>query len=78
VAFAIVSSDGTVSRGPEVVQDWGLSGTHDKIPSVISYSPATEVGEQQWGLSLSPDAVAMVNTKLEVGDFTMLKHVEQG
>lgn len=37
-----------------------------KIPSVISYSPSTHKGEQQFGASLSPDAVAMVNTKLEL------------
>lgn len=37
-----------------------------KIPSVISYSPSSHKGEQQVGASLSPDAVAMVNTKLEL------------
>jgi hypothetical protein len=36
----------------------------DKIPSVISYSPRSTGNEQQWGASLSPDAVAMVNTKI--------------
>jgi molecular chaperone DnaK (HSP70) len=45
-----------------------MGNTH-KIPSVISYSPAAGEGEQQtqqWGSSLSPDAVAMINTKLEL------------
>jgi hypothetical protein len=37
-----------------------------KVPSVISYSPCSEEQEQQFGFSLSPDAVAMVNTKLEL------------
>jgi len=37
-----------------------------KIPSVISYSPCTDAGEQQFGASLSLDAVTMVNTKLEL------------
>jgi hypothetical protein len=37
----------------------------DKIPSVYSYSPALN-GEQQWGESLSPKAVTMINTKLEL------------
>lgn len=37
-----------------------------KIPSVISYSPSTHKGEEQFGASLSPDAVAMINTKLEL------------
>ena len=41
-------------------------GNHDKIPSVYSYSPGSQAGEQQWGASLSPEAVAMVNTKLEL------------
>ena len=41
-------------------------GNHNKIPSVYSYSPASPAGEQQWGASLSPDAIAMVNTKLEL------------
>lgn len=36
-----------------------------KIPSIISYSPNQD-GEQQWGNSLSPDAVIMINTKLEL------------
>ena len=40
---------------------------HDKVPSVISYSRPSEKGEQQWGSSLSQDAVAMVHTKLELG-----------
>jgi hypothetical protein len=37
-----------------------------KVPSVISYSPCSIAEEQQFGASLSPDAVAMVNTKLEL------------
>jgi molecular chaperone DnaK (HSP70) len=36
-----------------------------KIPSVISYSPNSN-DEQQWGKSLSPESVAMINTKLEL------------
>jgi hypothetical protein len=38
----------------------------DKVPSVISYSRTTSAGEQQWGHSLSPGAVTMINTKLEL------------
>lgn len=41
-------------------------GNHDKIPSIISYSPASSAREQQWGASISPDAVTMVNTKMEL------------
>lgn len=36
----------------------------EKVPSVISYSPASENQELQWGSSLSSNAVAMVHTKL--------------
>lgn len=39
---------------------------HSKIPSIISYSPRSAADEQQWGASISPDAVTMVNTKLEL------------
>lgn len=35
------------------------------IPSLISYSAPTG-GERQFGTDLSPDAVAMVNTKVEL------------
>ena len=38
----------------------------DKIPSVISYSKATDVGERQWGADLSEEAIAMIHTKLEL------------
>jgi hypothetical protein len=41
-------------------------GNHKKIPSVISFSPSTEAGEQQWGYDLSEDAISMVHTKLEL------------
>ena len=36
----------------------------EKIPSVMSYSPASNKLERQWGSSLSSNAVAMVHTKL--------------
>lgn len=51
----------------DVVHDWGPQMRNTpKIPSIISYSPASPTGEQQWGYSLSKDAVAMTNTKLEL------------
>jgi hypothetical protein len=37
----------------------------EKVPSIYSYTKTTS-GEEQWGDSLSPDAVAMVHTKLEL------------
>jgi molecular chaperone DnaK (HSP70) len=49
-----------------IVNNWGHDMTNDnKIPSVYSYSP-TSTAHQQWGTSLSPEAVAMVNTKMEL------------
>lgn len=49
------------------VTNWGDNMSNDiKIPSVISYSLSSLKGEQQFGASLSPDAVTMVNTKLEL------------
>lgn len=39
---------------------------HDKVPSVVSYSRPSTAREQQWGSSLSPNAVTMVHTKLEL------------
>lgn len=51
----------------EIIQDWGLRmSNHDKIPSVISYSLCSARQEQQWGTDLSPHAVAMVHTKLQL------------
>ncbi|KAF2188028.1 actin-like ATPase domain-containing protein [Zopfia rhizophila CBS 207.26] len=51
----------------DVLSNWGPQmGNHDKIPSAISYSKPSEAMEQQWGSSLSPGAVAMVHTKLEL------------
>lgn len=51
----------------DIVSDWGHDMVNlDKVPSVYSYSPSSGAGEQQWGVSLSPDAVAMMHTKLEL------------
>jgi len=51
----------------DVMTSWGSQmDNHDKVPSVISYSEPTEAKEQQWGSSLSPDAITMVHTKLEL------------
>jgi hypothetical protein len=66
VAFATPKLDDASLDKISLVDDWGKMGTHHKIPSVYSYSPAGPAGEQQWGDSLSEDAIAMVNTKLEL------------
>lgn len=50
----------------QVMMNWGPGMTNDvKIPSVISYSPPIR-DQRQFGADLSSDAVAMVNTKLEL------------
>jgi hypothetical protein len=47
--------------------EWGKGMTNSaKIPSVISYSLPSAARERQWGFNISPDAVTMVNTKLEL------------
>ena len=67
VAFATPNTRNADLKEIQLVRDWGPQmGNTDKVPSVISYSPHTDEGEQQWGSSLSPDAVAMVNSKLEL------------
>jgi hypothetical protein len=66
VAYGFPSSDPTKPHDIRIIKDWGVPGAHDKIPSVISYSEATIADEQQWGLDLSPNALAMVNTKMEL------------
>ncbi|KAI9776338.1 MAG: hypothetical protein M1839_000418 [Geoglossum umbratile] len=66
---AIATPLGNVANIDEIdiIKDWGPEmGNHDKIPSIISYSPASNDQEQQWGSSLSPEAVVMVHTKLEL------------
>ena len=51
----------------DIVQDWGpRMGNHLKIPSVISYSLRSPAREEQWGTDLSPEAIAMVHTKLQL------------
>jgi hypothetical protein len=66
VAIGFPSSDPNKPHDIRIIKDWGVSGAHDKIPSVISYSETTTADEQQWGLDLSPNALAMVNTKMEL------------
>ena len=39
---------------------------HEKVPSVYSYSRPSRAREVQWGANLSPNAVAMMHTKLEL------------
>ncbi|CAO2656251.1 Nn.00g050540.m01.CDS01 [Neocucurbitaria sp. VM-36] len=68
VAYATPSGNRCVLNEITVKDDWGAQmGNHDKVPSVISYSVPSEMMEQQWGSSLSPQAVSMVHTKLELG-----------
>jgi hypothetical protein len=66
VAYGFASNDPNKPHDIRIIKDWGVSGAHDKIPSVISYSDTTTAEEQQWGFDLSPNALAMVNTKMEL------------
>jgi hypothetical protein len=51
-------------------------GNLDKVPSVISYSPSSGAQERQWGASLSPEAVAMVHTKLQLEVHNTLEELD--
>ena len=68
VAYATPQSDGNIQSMDEIsaVWNWGKDmDNHDKVPSVISYTP--KVGsEQNWGSSLGSNAIAMIHTKLEL------------
>lgn len=67
IAYAIHDNSHPELSNIRTVTNWGDDMSNEvKIPSVISYSPSTDKREQQVGASLSPDAVAMVNTKLEL------------
>jgi hypothetical protein len=49
------------------VTNWGAHmDNHNKVPSVISYTDPPSDEEQQWGSSLSEDAICMIHTKLEL------------
>ncbi len=51
----------------EVIRNFGNKmDSADKIPSRISYSPCSAADEEQFGADISPEGVAMVNTKLEL------------
>jgi hypothetical protein len=67
VAYAAPAGEIADLEEINVITNWGPQTNHDKIPSVISYSLASDAAEQQWGADLSPDAVAMIHTKLELG-----------
>jgi hypothetical protein len=71
VAYATPSDNIAVLGDTGVVTYWGPQmGNSDKVPSVISYSESSPdengILAQQWGQSLSKNAVAMINTKLEL------------
>ncbi|KAI9783652.1 MAG: hypothetical protein M1839_003500 [Geoglossum umbratile] len=71
VAFATPLGNRADLDEIHIIDDWCLQmGNHDAIPSVISYSHQGSLGQQQWGWDLSPEAIPMKNTKLEldIGD----------
>jgi molecular chaperone DnaK (HSP70) len=67
VAIATPVGDKAKLNEIDIIHDWGPKmGNHDKIPSVISYSLRSQNLEHQWGTDLSPQAIAMVHTKLQL------------
>jgi hypothetical protein len=71
VAYATPADNVAILSEIDVVDDWGTQmGNSKKIPSVISYTPSSRDDHgnfyQQWGSSLSDNAVTMVNTKLQL------------
>ncbi|CAI6331925.1 unnamed protein product [Periconia digitata] len=67
VAFATPYGRTCTLEEIDAVAEWGAQMDNlEKVPSVISYSAPTIAMEQQWGSSLSPNATAMVHTKLEL------------
>jgi hypothetical protein len=67
VGYAFSDTDSAEGQKIHPIRDWGSQQTDtSKIPSVISYSPCSDPNEQQFGYDLSPNAVVMVNTKLEL------------
>lgn len=66
VAYATPRSADASLKDITLVRDWGSNmGNHNKIPSVISYTPSS-TGSIQWGSSISSNAVTYVNTKMEL------------
>src|SRR6187431_1148701 len=77
VAYATPESDDLPIDQITLLDDWGpRMGNHKKIPSVISFSPSTELDEQQWGIDLSDNAVAMVYTKMELESRSVLSELD--
>jgi hypothetical protein len=81
VAYATPSGNVAILGDTGVVTYWGPQmGNSDKVPSVISYSESSPdengVLAQQWGHSLSTNAVAMINTKLELDIGTVSEELD--
>lgn len=67
IAYATPQGDRFTLNEIDVNRNWGIGQNNtSKVPSVISYSEPSELGEQQWGARISADAIAMVHTKLEL------------
>jgi hypothetical protein len=77
VAYATPYGDRVPLNEVTIVQNWvHRQSNSDKIPSVFSFSERSEEMEQQWGFDLSPGAVAMVQTKLELDHQTVDQELE--
>lgn len=73
VGVALATPRGTTCPLSEitVIKEWGHGMENlDKVPSVISYTKCS-ADYQQWGKSISPDAITMVHKKLELGPHSL-------
>jgi hypothetical protein len=68
IAWATPDTDRADIDDISVVTKWNSPKMDNdvKIPSVISYSAPGVDDEQQFGYDISPNAITMVNTKLEL------------
>jgi molecular chaperone DnaK (HSP70) len=65
VAYATPRGDRIPLGEIGLVKNYGPKQNNtDKVPSVVSFSPPSNLFETQWGYNLSPDAISMVQTKL--------------
>jgi hypothetical protein len=77
VAYATPESNELPFDEIDLLEDWGPNmGNHKKIPSVISFSRPSQRREHQWGSDLSENAIAMVNTKMELEPQSVLSELD--
>ncbi|KUJ09631.1 uncharacterized protein LY89DRAFT_274643 [Mollisia scopiformis] len=73
VAFGLTQTDIANLDELEVVEKWP-AGLSSRVPSAISYSPTADMSQQQWGFSVSEDAIVYTRTKLDL-DISSKEHM---